>query len=162
MRKRTAVISLLVAASAIGVLAYLRAASAQAGVAEIRLYTGEEFTGRELVIQQTLYDLPSIELSDTEAFYWNDEIRSVVVVSGTWRLYQNGRCNTVLDDTRIAEFDIRTKEDGKGWSCLVSGVSTGEVAFPSCESGGFHCDISSVELVSEENLPDWAMLTMRR
>jgi hypothetical protein len=83
-------------------------------------------------------------------------VRSLVVVSGTWRLWQNGRCNTRLDDTPVEALDVSTKEPEPGWSCLVSATSAGPLELSSGAAGGFLHDVSSIELVSVENLPDWA------
>jgi hypothetical protein len=40
---------------------------------------------------------------------------------------------------------------------LVSANSQGPVEIPGVEFGGFAEDVSSIELVSAENLPDWAV-----
>jgi hypothetical protein len=126
----------------------------------ITLFWGENFTGRSLTLTGTLYDLPkgTDEISD---FDWNDQVRSMIVTGGTWRLYQHGRLNTLLDDTRIEDFNIAAKTPSFGWSTLVSGVSRGAVEIPELSTAGLMGDISSVELVAVENLPDW-WLAMRK
>jgi hypothetical protein len=80
----------------------------------------------------------------------------LIVVSGTWRLFQNGRSNTKLDETPLEALDVRSKEKESGWSTLVSATSRGPLELRSGAAGGFFRDISSIELVSAENLPDWA------
>ncbi len=120
------------------------------------LYWEEDFQGRSLEVRGTLADLPSVEDEHGNVFNWNDEVRSVVVVSGAWRLYQNGRLNTRLDDTPLEELDLKGKEREAGWSCLLSATSAGPLKLPSGAVGGFLRDVSSVELVTSENLPDWA------
>jgi hypothetical protein len=132
------------------------AAQAPAGPAII-FYQGEEYTGRSVTVTGTVFDLPTEEDARGDVWNWNDEVRSVVVVSGTWRLYQHGRLNTKLDDTALTALDVRTKEQAGGWSTLVSATSQGPLRIPTTAAGGFWRDISSVELVSEANLPDWAM-----
>jgi hypothetical protein len=122
---------------------------------QIVLYTGENFTGRELVVEGTVFDLPLEEDGDGSLFDWNDNVRSLIVVSGTWRLYQNGRLNTALDETRLEALDIRTKGAALGWSALVSATSAGRLEIPNLAAGGLGEDLSSIELVSQANLPDW-------
>ncbi len=130
--------------------------AAQGGKPLLILYWEEDFQGRSLEVTDTLPDLPRVEDRYGNVFDWNDEVRSVIVVSGTWRLYQNGRLNTKLDDTPLEELDLRAKEREPGWSCLLSATSSGPLKIPSPARGGFLRDVSSVELVSPENLPDWA------
>ncbi len=132
---------------------------ARAGVtSQIILYSGENFTGRSMTITDTTFDLPSVfNESGEEVFNWNDEVRSVIVVGGTWRLYENGRCNTQLDDTKLQDFSAKLKPVVGGWSSLVSATSMGPFKIPSVAVGGIWRDVSSVELISTQNLPDWAM-----
>jgi len=84
-------------------------------------------------------------------------LRSFVIVSGTWRLYQHGRCNTQLDDTKLLDFNLKEKPEVGGWSTLLSGLSDGPLQIPTVAAGGIWRDVSSIELVSTQNLPDWAM-----
>jgi hypothetical protein len=131
-------------------------ASAGDVLPSITLFSGEDFTGRSLTIAGTCYDMPK-EGDGPTAYDWNDEVRSVVVNGGTWRLYQHGRCNTKLDPTRLADFNVRAKEPEGGWSCLLSATSTGPLKIPNTAAAGFFRDVSSLELVSSRNLPDWSM-----
>jgi hypothetical protein len=151
----------LLLAAAIGTALYLTtarspAARAQDGKPLLVLYWDEGFEGRSLEVTGSLPDLPVEADAFGNTFDWNDEVRSIVVVSGTWRLFQNGRSNTQLDDTPIEALDVRTKAKEAGWSTLVSATSRGPLELQSGAEGGFFRDISSIELVSPENLPDWA------
>ena len=130
--------------------------SAEAGKALLILYWEEDFQGRSLEVTGSLPDLPVQADANGNHFAWNDEVRSVVVAGGTWRLYQNGRANTKLDETPLEALDVRTKEKESGWSTLVSATSAGPLELRNGAAGGFYRDISSIELVSTENLPDWA------
>jgi hypothetical protein len=87
---------------------------------EIILYSQPNFQGREVHLYQDAVDLPSEELADGTKVLWNDNVASVIVVSGTWRLYQHGRMNTALDDTPRESLDVRTKSPASGWSSLIS------------------------------------------
>jgi hypothetical protein len=136
--------------------------TAQLAGPEIILYTGEDFTGESVRVTDTLLDLPKGVEDGPEEFRWNwnDNIKSIEVVRGTWRLYEHGRLNTTLDDTPVEELTAeaaRAKGAVEGWSCLVSGNSERAVQYPTPTSGPWASSISSVELVSEENLPDWAI-----
>lgn len=128
----------------------------------IVLYTGEGFQGRSVALEGTALDLPAYLDQDGSEFNWNDQVRSLVVLGGTWRLYQHGRLNTRLDDTPIEEFDLRTKLPDEGWSALVSATSGGPLKVSDVRECGIGSDISSVELISEENLPDWALGLRKR
>jgi len=119
------------------------------------LYAEAGFSGRSLEVRDTLYDLPVVVDTDGAVFNWNDEVRSIEVVSGTWRLYQHGRCNTELDERPLAEFVRRDQPSVSGWTNLVSATSRGALRVSSPERGGLHRDVSSIELVSSRNLPDW-------
>jgi len=160
----TARTKLLVLAVACGLLGLALAAffgrsglKAQGEKPLLILYWEEDFQGRSLEVWDTLPDLPKVEDRYGNVFDWNDEVRSLIVVSGTWRLYQHGRLNTKLDDTPPEELDLRAKEREPGWSTLVSATSAGPLKIPNAAAGGFLREISSVELVSPENLPDWAV-----
>jgi len=160
--KRRLLLALMVtgALSAAAVLRYQStrrpAAAAQSEGPLLVLYWEEDFQGRALEVTGSLPDLPVEADASGNTFDWNDEVRSIVVVSGTWRLFQNGRSNTKLDETPLAALDVRTKEKESGWSTLVSATSKGPLELRNGAAGGFHRDISSIELVSAENLPDWA------
>ena len=104
----------------------------------------------------TLLDMPKEELEGGEIFYWNDNVRSVRVLGGTWRLCQHGRLNTALDDTELSALDISTKARSVGWAALVSAAEDGPGEYASAAGWGWAPEVSSVELVSEERLPDWA------
>ena len=133
----------------------------QAGGPEIVLYTGENFTGRALSVRGTVLDFPREKDLDESLFDWNDKVRSLVVLSGTWRLYQHGRLNTRLDDTRLEELDVTTKRPALGWSALVSATAAGQLEIADLGAAGLGQDISSIELISAENLPEWTF-KMRR
>jgi hypothetical protein len=121
------------------------------------IYSGPNFTGRVLEVSGSLADLPLGDALDAEGFDWNDSIRSLRVVRGTWRIHQHGRCNTELDDTPLEALDLSSRRLVPGWSCLLSASSVGPLEIPSPEAGGLGLDASSVELVSRSNLPDWAL-----
>lgn len=131
----------------------LRAAAA-GGAPEIILYSEPNFQGRELHLYEDAVDLPFEQLGDV-VLPWNDSVGSIVVVSGTWRLYQNGRMNTELDETPREVLDVRQKTAASGWSSVLSATSRGPLMIASPELAGIGHDISSVQLVSSENLPDW-------
>lgn len=120
----------------------------------IVLYSGIDFTGRSLRVIGTLFDMPVFEEGEG-VFDWNDQVGSIVVESGTWRLYQHGRANTQLDDTDIALFDVTVKAPARGWSAVVSATSQGPLTIADPAVLGIGMDISSVELISSDNLPDW-------
>jgi len=125
----------------------------------IVLYFEENFAGPSLEVTGSLADLPVVDDGAGGVIDWNDHVRSVVVVRGTWRLWQHGRSNTVLDATPLAFLDVRTKEARDGWSTLVSASSVAALDLPRGAAGGFAQDISSVELVTADNLPDWACVS---
>ena len=125
----------------------------------IVLYFEENFAGPSLEVTASLADLPVVEDEFGGVIDWNDHVRSVVVVRGTWRLWQHGRSNTVLDATPLEVLDVRTKEARDGWSTLVSASSVAALELPRGAAGGFAQDISSVELVAADNLPDWACVS---
>jgi len=156
--RRIITFTIICFAVGVAVLAYfvVRDSAAAAPAPQIILFSGENFTGSSVTITDTIFDMPVFKDEKSGELNWNDETRSIIVVSGTWRLYQHGRCNTKLDETDLASFDIKTKEVAGGWSCLLSAISTGPLEIPNPAIGGFWRDISSIELVSTENLPDWA------
>ena len=160
MKLRTCGIFALLGIVAAGLVAIVvprgSTATAQVGKPLLILFWEENFQGRSLEVTGSLADLPVETDFFGNKFDWNDEVRSLVVVSGTWRLFQNGRQNTKLDDTPLEVLDVRTKEREAGWSSLVSATSAGPLELPSGAAGGFYHDVSSIELVSGENLPDWA------
>lgn len=133
-----------------------RPVQAQEGKPLLMLYWEEDFQGRALEVTGSVPDLPLEADAFGNTFDWNDEVRSVVVVSGTWRLFQNGRSNTKLDETPLEALDVRAKEKESGWSTLISATSTGPLEIRNGAVGGFFRDVSSIELVSASNLPDWA------
>jgi len=169
MRKKISVLGLVVACVAAvalflanrggirGPVVVAAGAAAEAGGPQIVLYTGENFTGRAITVTGTVFDLPKDQEPDGSLYDWNDQVRSIVVVSGTWRLYQNGRCNTRLDDTPIEAFAVGEKLPAQGWSALVSAASAGQLQIADLSAAGIGQDISSVELISTSNLPDWAL-----
>ncbi|MGQ9591805.1 MAG: beta/gamma crystallin-related protein [Planctomycetota bacterium] len=133
-----------------------RVVRARSGAA-IVLYTGEGFQGRSVTLEGTAFDLPAYPDADGSEFNWNDRVRSLVVLGGTWRLYQHGRLNTRLDDTPLEEFRVGSKLPDEGWSTLLSATSAGPLKVADVREFGIGSDISSAELISEENLPDWAL-----
>jgi hypothetical protein len=122
----------------------------------IVVFWEENFKGRSLEVHDTIFDMPVVTDEYKNEFNWSDEVRSILVLRGTWRIYQHGRCNTKLDETKAKDLDVKTKERIPGWSTLVSATSAGPLELSSPASGCFYHDISSIELVSEKNLPDWA------
>jgi hypothetical protein len=164
MKRRSVVLFILLGTSALGVLAVAvwRASAAALDEPKLVLFWEEGFKGRSLEVTSSLADLPVESDLFGNRFDWNDEVRSLIVVKGTWRLYQHGRLNTRLDETPIESLDIVSKDRQAGWSCLVSATSQGPLEVPSAAVGGFFHDISSIEFVSAENLPDWAAPQWRR
>ncbi len=130
--------------------------SAQVKGPLLLLFSEENFGGRCLEVRGTLLDLPREVLEDGSVFDWNDNVRSLKVVSGTWRLCQHGRLNTALDDTELSELVVEEKARSFGWAALVSSGSEGPAEYASAAGWGWAPDVSSVELLSEEALPDWA------
>jgi len=160
MRKSMVVGSVALTLVAIGGSFILRNPVSIAGAArapELLIYSGRNLAGRSLSVTGTLLDMPKGADAEGNEYSWNDHVRSIKIVSGTWRLYQNGRCNTLLDDSASDSVDVSRKTLEPGWSCLVSANSQGPVEIPGVEFGGFAEDVSSIELVSAENLPDWAV-----
>jgi hypothetical protein len=132
-----------------------RAAEPRTAGPQIILFSEENFQGEQLVITQSMFDLPVVRVPSGEDIDWNDRAQSVLVLGGTWRLYQHGRFNTALDDTAPEVFRAQAKPPRSGWSCIVSAQAVSELAIPSVAHGGLFWDISSVELISAQNLPDW-------
>ena len=127
-----------------------------ASSAKIRVFEHVSFLGANLDIQQSTRVLPSIpdSANPDDVFDWNDKISSIIVIKGTWRLYEHSNFN--LDECGNAV---------PGWVYVVSGSDNapGGIAYPCPPSAGFKNDeISSIELVSEENLPDWVIVTPRK
>jgi hypothetical protein len=92
-------------------------------------------------------------------------VKSVIVVSGTWKIWRDRRLGREIDDTPLVELDLRTKRCVPSWSCLLSAASTGPFEIPRTALGGFAPDVSSIELAGispkqppgEKNLEDWAL-----
>ena len=118
---------------------------------ELIVYSGDEFDGRSLCVRSTLLDMPEEEMANGEVYDWNDRISSIVVVRGTWRLYENGRYNTELDETPLEELDVTAKQAVGGWSCVVS-AGSGPVRVNNRDGLFADNDISSIELLSERAL----------
>jgi hypothetical protein len=161
MRRSVLVTLLIVAATGLMLWSLLFPSSGPATAAQesgplLVLYSEPNFGGISLEVRDSLVDLPVIESSDGAKFDWNDSIRSLRVVSGTWRLYQHGRCNTELDQTPLELLDLASRQPARGWSSLMSATSRGALEAASLETGALADDISSIELVSKSNLPDWA------
>jgi len=161
MRKRKRILFGLLAAGGAVVPVFFLLSSGSDGqqrIADgprITLFSEPDFQGLTLEVTDTLVDLPIVLDERGDEFDWNDQVRSVIVVSGTWRLYQHGRCNTDLDDTPLAHLDVAEKLPVTGWSSLVSARTDGPLEIPAPERGGLDRDISSVELVSRSDLPEW-------
>jgi hypothetical protein len=149
---------LMIGAAGIGISLFKKAqvAAQEDKSPLIILYWDENFDGRSLELRGSAYDLPTVSDEFDNKFSWSDEVRSIVVVRGTWRLYQHGRFNTKLDETKPEDFDVKGKERVPGWSTLLSATSAGPLKISSPANGAFYHDISSIALVSNENLPDWA------
>ena len=114
-----------VAAALLAGLVKTPGSAAQSREPELVVYSGPNFTGESMRLTQSAFDLLNERDARAGEQVWNDRIRSMIVVSGTWVIYQNGRGNTVIDDTPLESLDIREKAPDKGWSCLVSATSTG-------------------------------------
>jgi hypothetical protein len=138
-------------------LVSLRPSSAAETAPKLLIFYEENFQGPSLELSGSLLDLGLIADGNGVEFDWNDHVKSVIVVSGAWRLAQHGRGNTEIDDTPLELLDLRTKRRVPGWSCLLSATSTGPLEIPRAALGGFAPDVSSIELVSEKNLEDWAL-----
>lgn len=120
---------------------------------ELIVYSGDAFDGRSLCVRSTLLDMPEEEMANGDVYDWNDRISSVVVTRGRWRLYQNGRCNTKLDATRLGELDVSTKQAVGGWSCVVS-ADSGTVRVNLRDGLFADNEISSIELLPKRALPE--------
>jgi FAD/FMN-containing dehydrogenase len=151
----------VVAGSAAVLVTRPRVLSGDVGAPRLLLYTGEGFTGRVMEVTGTLLDLPVEKEPDGSEFNWNDKVRSLVVYGGAWRLFQHGRLNTRLDDTKLEDLDIHTKRPAPGWSAVVSATAEGALEIPDLAAAGLALDLSSVELLCEENLPGWALSARR-
>jgi len=128
------------------------------GGPEIIVYSQPGFQGHELRLSGNVIDLPVVELEDGSSFDWNDNIGSIVVTSGTWRLYQHGRLNTELDATPLAALDLSTRDSARGWSSVISASSRGPLRIAEPRLAGIGFDVSSIQLVASDNLPDWLYL----
>jgi len=122
---------------------------------EIVIYSLPNFKGNSLRISKNTLDLPLEELEDGTIFDWNDNVGSVRVIGGTWRLYQQGRFNRELDDTPEERVDINTTRSVSGWSNIISATSKGPLEIKVMEEAGMDRDVSSIRLISENILPDW-------
>ncbi|MGQ9588903.1 MAG: beta/gamma crystallin-related protein [Planctomycetota bacterium] len=131
-------------------------ANAQGEGPTLLLFSEEDFGGRCLVVTGSLFELPKEVTEEGCAFDWNDNVRSLRVLSGTWRLCQHARLNTLLDDEPLSDVELSKKFRAKGWSCLVSAGADGPAEHRSAEGWGWVPEISSVELLSSEPLPEWA------
>lgn len=148
--RRRRIVTLCVLAVAVGagtsfLLLKQTSVAAENGAALV-VYSGPNFTGRSLRVTGNLPDLPKGVLFD-----WNDTISSIVVLRGTWRLYENGRFNTFLDKTPATKFDVSKQPPVGGWSCVVS-ADKGPVELTPESSGWADNSISSIELLSTERL----------
>ena len=132
--------------------------AAHEGEGLIVLYSEPGFQGKTLIVTDSLLDMPKEQLGDGTVFDWNENVRSMRVIAGTWRLYQHGRANSVLDDTPLMSLDIGSKPATHGWTSLVSASVFGEVGYADSAAGGWGEDISSIELVSLDALPEWALV----
>jgi hypothetical protein len=154
--------AITIAAFLVGVIAgsilFRSSRDLQAGAAskpEIIFYSEPGFQGHALHISEDAVDLPFEEFADGTKLLWNDNVGSIVVVSGTWRIFQHGRMNTLLDDTPRELLNLAAMPPVKGWSSVLSATSRGPLRLASLELGAIGADISSVQLVSSQNLPDW-------
>jgi hypothetical protein len=161
MKKIAALLSLIVAGSALSWAIFRPPVSQAEESPEIILFSGENFTGNRLVLTNTVLDMPKGDEDGPEELRgWNDTVGSVIVVSGTWRLHQHGRLNTEIDkDETPEQVVLAEKAVVKGWACLVSALPDGPAEYATPASGGWESDVSSVELVSIQSLPAWAILS---
>lgn len=113
------------------------------------VYMGENQTGRSLTVTSSLPDLPVLTDENGDEFDWNDQIVSIEVRKGVWRLYEHGRFNTELDDTPIEDWVRSNRESVDGWSCVVFPPASGSPAYGT-ENGPLRRRlISSIEMLSE-------------
>ena len=102
--------------------------------AEIEVFWDTGFEGRSLVITDSLAELPTFTTETGEEFSWDENISSIVLRAGTWRLCQESDFNRPRG----------------GWSVLVSAGEHGVVRQSASECGGWTNDgISSIQLVSD-------------
>ncbi len=153
-RYRRAILLCALLASIVFVLEKSSESVARGRKPELIVFSGDEFDGRSLEVHGSLYDMTRETNADGSIHAWNDSISSIIVVRGTWRLYQNGRCNTRLDDTPLKRLDIRKKEAAGGWSCIVSASPDRPLRLTTHDGVFADDDISSIELVSDKALPD--------
>jgi len=161
MKKVVAALTLCVAAFALSWAVFLVPTSNAEPTPEIILFTGENFTGNQIRLTATVLDMPKGTEEGAEHLRgWNDTVGSIVVVSGTWRLYQHGRLNTKIDKDETPEQVVAAeKAVVEGWSCRLSALPDGPAEFQRPGVGGWESDVSSVELVSTQSLPPWAVLS---
>jgi hypothetical protein len=160
MTRIVAFSALILAGSALAWAVFRHSVTQAEESLEIILFRGENFTGNQIRLTNSVLDMPQGALDGPEELRgWNDTIGSVIVVRGTWRLYQHGRHNTGIDtDESPEQVVLAEKVPEKGWTCLVSAAPDGPREYASPAIGGWDSDVSSVELVSTQSLPAWAVL----
>ena len=156
MRTRTIVLAVATGLSPLLFMAFQGSSAAQTQP-KLQIFMEESFKGPSLEVTGSLIDMPVIADANGVEIDWNDNVGSIVIWSGTWRFNQHGRCNTEIDDTPLEQLDLKTKVRIDGWSCLISASSKGPLRIPRAALGGCSRDVSSIELVSEKNLEDWAL-----
>jgi hypothetical protein len=161
MRSRAIVACVVVT---LGAVLFYRAgdSKAQGQGAEAVIYWEEEGVRRTLVINETILDMPLGTDAAGDEYSWNDQITKIEVVRGTFRVYQHGRSNTELDDTKLDALDVRTKSPAMGWSCLISASAHGSVVYDKTNGVFPPNEISSIEVISDQTLPTWAQTTLAR
>jgi hypothetical protein len=158
MRSRLIVLALAIGLSSLILAVLPRSSTAQMALGpSIQLFMEEGFKGPAIDVAGTLIDMPTVSDPEGVEISWNDNVGSVIVFSGTWRINQHGRCNTEIDETPLEKVDLGAKKRVDGWSCLISATSKGPLKISRPGLGGFSRDVSSIELVSEKNLEDWAL-----
>lgn len=159
---RTRILIVLAAVLGLSPLLFLtgeRSSTAQIQLIQpkLEIFMEENFQGPSIVVTGSLIDMPVLKDQNGVEINWNDQVGSVIVHGGAWLLSEHGRVNTSLDDTPLGQLDHRTKPRIDGWCCLISASSAGPLSIPRPALGGFTRSVSSVVLVSEKNLPDWAL-----
>ena len=157
MRARIIILGVVVGLSPLLFMTGERSSTAQTQPG-LEIFMKENFQGPSVVVTGgSLIDMPVLKDQNGVEINWNDHVGSVIVHGGTWALYEHGRAGTELDDTPLDQLDLGTKRKIDGWCCLISASSKGPLSIPRPALGGFTRGVSSIVLVSEKNLPDWAL-----
>ena len=112
--------------------------SAEEASPRLVVYADADFSGRSLTITDTLIDMPK-----SDDFDWNDQISSIEVLEGTWRLYEHGRLHQLRERKRGEPNRVG------GWSCVITAP-----ARISGTDGRFGDNsISSIERIANHTIP---------